>query len=136
MSTTKNTKNTAAQKAAKFARLRQRAIDSGLVRGQDVKSAEDYVLGAELGFDPEIRVSAPSLEDMLVIQQAAQGGGAWDLALALFGYDDARRIVSVLDENLDGNAASQTLVGIVIDVTEHFYGPDALTTPEGFTSRL
>lgn len=128
-------KNSAATKAAKFAQLRQRAIDAGINNSPRVKfTKEPYVLGEEYGFDPEITVPAPKLEDIMLIERAMQQGDLWNVASAVLGEMNAVRILRTIDKEFDPAEASQVLSGLLIDAVEHFYGPGAFETVSGFTS--
>lgn len=128
-------KNSAATKAAKFAKLRQRAIDSGVARGKSlVASTEDYVLGEDYGFSPEIRIKCPSLESALALQQNFQNGDVWGVAQSLIGPAEAVRVVRALDEGGDTNAAEEAFLGLILEVMEHFYGPGSFNVAGGFTA--
>lgn len=131
MTAKKNT--TAAAKAAKFENLRRKAIESGLATESKVND-DPYILGEDFGFDPEIKIDAPSLESMLVLQKAITAGDVLDQATTLFGAVATTRIVRRLDQDFDAPTASQILTGIILDVTEHFWGRDAAEVEEGFTS--
>lgn len=132
--TTAKKDNAAATKAAKFAQLRQRALDSGVGNAPRMKVNKDsYVLGKEYGFDPEINVPSPSLEDVLLIERAMQSGDVWNVASAILGDSNAVRVLRALDKEFDPDEAAQVLAGILLDAIEHFYGPGAFDTVSGFT---
>ena len=132
MPAAKNTNNTAAKKAAKFAQLRQKAINSGLATESKV-SDEPYILGEDFGFDPEVRIEAPNLEKLLILQRAINGGDVLEQSTTLFGGPNTERIVRALDQQFDTAAASQILTGIILDVIEHFWGQGAAELGADFT---
>lgn len=132
---TNTEKNAAAKKAAKFAQLRQKAIDRGVADKIKINN-KPFVLGEDYGFDPEITIPAPSLESTLVANRAMTAGDLIDQANAVFGEYNAARIIRYLDEGFDNDVAgaSQALFGLILTVFEYFWGSDAMEVDGGFTS--
>lgn len=131
---TANKKPTAAQKAAKYATLRQKAIDRGATNGKPtVVTNEPYVLGAEYGFEPEISIPVPNLETLIVFQNAAEGNNVWEITRSIMGPSNAVRIIRALDENFEVDEAEQVMSGILLDMLDHFFGPGAGEVRGGFT---
>lgn len=135
MAKEKTTKNDAATQAAKYAKLRQKAIDKGAVNGTPtVITDKPYILGEEYGFTPELHIPVPNLESLIVFQTAAADGmNVWEITRALLGPNNAVRLIRVIDENFDVAAAEATLSGVLLDVMEHFFGPGAGEVRGGFT---
>lgn len=129
------TKTSAADALEKFGILRDKAIAKGLASDTPtIVSDDDYVLGEDLGFDPEIRIEAPSLESLIVFQETLNSENSLAISQALLGIENTTAIVRSLDERFGVNDAEHFFVGIVLDVVEHFFGDGAGDVAGGFSN--
>lgn len=129
------TKTTAAKALEKFGDLRDKAIKKGLASAvPTIVTDDDYVLGEDLGFTPEIRIPAPSLEKLIVFQETVNSQNSLAIAQAILGVAETTAIVRNLDERFGVNDAEQFFVGIVLDAVEHFFGDGAGDVNGGFSN--
>ncbi|RJO74173.1 hypothetical protein D5S18_18645 [Nocardia panacis] len=109
----------------KFERLRRRAAEFNDGRPK----IADYILGAEEGFDPPVRVRFP-----LKIQQredyyaALHRNDVMGMMIALMGHDEYQRVKRTLDAFDDGG---DLFDGLALDLVDHVNGRGAQDIPGG-----
>lgn len=108
--------NAAAARTAKFEALRNRARSAGVY---PEKKVDPYVIGADYGVDPEIVVNMPNASAQEQVDAAIRSENPWRLARTLLGDRDYNRLMSVLDDEDDGDIL---LVMIADEITSHLFG--------------
>lgn len=127
-------KTTAAAAAKKFDALRKKAVERGIAASKPtIVTDEPYVLGADYGFETELRVEKPSLESLIVFQEAVNSGNALRISQTLLGVENTTLAVRTLDSKFETNDAEEIFVAIILDVIEHFFGADAGEVAGGFS---
>lgn len=135
--TTAKKKPTAASKAKAFEAFRNKAIARNEKLGRQrpqMATNEPFILGEELGFTPAIEINVPTLEAILVMENAIREGDSWTTLRALFGGENAVRVMSTVSDNYNAFEAAEIIEGIVFSVSEHFFGEGA--GESGFTGLL
>ncbi|MEV6432571.1 hypothetical protein [Nocardia sp. NPDC051463] len=102
-----------------FDQFRQRAA----VARKDVPQIEDFVLGPNDGFDPEIRVHLPlSLKQQEAYYYAARQGDTFGQVRAVLGDAQYARITSEFDAYPD---SADLFIGFARMLTDHVTGKGA-----------
>ncbi|WP_228002138.1 hypothetical protein [Nocardia australiensis] len=105
--------------AQRFSQLRARAQHAS----KDTPTIEDFVLGPDDGFDPEIRVSLPlSLKAQESYYYAARAGDTFAQVRAVLGDAQYTRIVEIFDAEKD---SADLFVGFARMLTDHLSGKGA-----------
>ena len=118
----------AEQAAKNFAHLRSRALQ---VTGQNSAvqmkklNQDEYVLGPEDGFDPPIRVPRPDLATIDIIDEASRTGDLFGTLRALMGKDNWRHFLAEISPAPN---PEELVLGLSVDILEHFFGKDALSS--------
>lgn len=121
-----------AEHAAKnFAHLRSRALQvtgPGSVVQLKQLNQNEYVLDADQGFDPPIRVPRPSLATIDIIDEATQNGDVFGALRALMGKDQWRYFLTAISPQPN---PEELVLGLSVDIIEHFFGRDAISATLG-----
>lgn len=135
-------RNTPAKKAAEsedaarqqqiqvFEHLRQRASKSPFSASKVMAGKpEPYVLGPDKGFDPPITVTQPTgLRNLEALDNAWRARDMFGILRVMMGSAQYERVVAMFDQYPD---AWDLMVGLVMDITDHFQGAGASEVPGG-----
>jgi hypothetical protein len=118
------------QQIQAFEHLRQRASKSPFSASKVMAGqAEPYVLGPDKGFDPPISVSQPTgLRNLEALDNAWRARDMFGILRVMMGSIQYERVVAQFDQYPD---AWDLLVGLVMDITDHFQGAGASEVPGG-----
>lgn len=100
----------------KFNELRARARKAGVVMPE---KADPFIIGADWGMDPEIVVEMPKLSDQAALDDYVVAGNPFGVFKVLLTSDQYRRLLSVLDNEDDGDLL---LVMLADEAIRHLYG--------------
>lgn len=124
MATARKTANKKTENS-RFEQFRDRALAIGVDNAETV-SDDPYILGADEGFEPEIKLPKPALRARMIAEDAIRRNDSLTVSKIIFGpYVD--RILGRLEEyeRETGENADVILVGLIYDYFEHFYGKGA-----------
>ncbi|WP_280317300.1 hypothetical protein [Nocardia wallacei] len=120
--------NPIAERIATFDALRDRARNSALqVLTPDL--AKPFTLGPESGFDPPLVVEWPTdVGSKVGLDTAARHGNIVPFMQLLLGDETLMRVVAKFQPFADGD---RLMVGLYLQIMEHFFGPGAGDVPGG-----
>lgn len=117
------------QRVDAFEALRNRARGSALNVATPVASQEPFVLGPEDGFDPPLIIEWPaSLPQRVALEVTSRHGQVVGFMQNLLPDRDFIRVIAMFAPFPD---ADRLLVGLYLQILEHFFGPGAGDVPGG-----
>ncbi|MFI7191480.1 hypothetical protein ACIBQ0_17235 [Nocardia nova] len=117
------------QRVTAFDALRERARGSRLNVATPVATQAPFALGPEDGFDPPLIIEWPaSLPKRVALELTSRHGQVVGFMQNLLPEQDFVRVIAMLAPYPD---ADRLLIGLYLQILEHFFGPGAGDVPGG-----